>query len=113
MDPGLTGLIRMVQRGDGDMAFSALTITEQRKSVVDFSIPYYTEPPLLCNSKAEERAIEKCLLISVSVHSMGVFAVCVDHYVHSVIPGVQTKVFAWKNTFASVWECDAATINVW
>ncbi|XP_042900765.1 probable glutamate receptor [Parasteatoda tepidariorum] len=36
-----TGMIGMLVRKEVDMAFSYIIITEERSSVVDFSVPYY------------------------------------------------------------------------
>lgn len=57
-----TGLIGMVQRGEADIAFSALTVTEKRKNVVEFSIPYYTEPLSFAIGKPKKEQLKNAFL---------------------------------------------------
>ncbi len=40
-------LIPAIQNGEIDIAINAITITEQRKNLVDFSEPYYDDPQLV------------------------------------------------------------------
>jgi len=51
------GIIPALQTGDVDIALAAMTITEERKEFVDFSIPYY-EAGLLMMVKADEENIK-------------------------------------------------------
>ena len=41
-DMEFTSIIAAVQSGKSDMAMAGMTVTDERKETVDFSIPYYT-----------------------------------------------------------------------
>lgn len=56
-DMGFDGIIAAVQTGNVDLALSAITITEERKKQVNFSIPYY-QSGLIIAVRSDNNAIK-------------------------------------------------------